>query len=334
MSDLVEARRDDRLGAREIASLERHLESCASCAALAGDLERIGALARALDPRAERSELEHERGRLRLLRDAAAPARPRRAGVLGVAAVALGVVAGLAVSLALEPARLTLAASAPVPARFVWPAEGTLLAREREGAVERLRLRAGRVDVVVAALAPGERFLVTTDDAEIEVRGTAFRVAATEGRLSALDVREGRVALRREGDAALLERGASWRAPALAAAPAAEDVPPVDASTPSPGAVAAAPPAPGTDPAARDFAEAVRRMERGDYGSAAAALAEFERRHRGDSRGEDAAFLGVVALERAGKKVEAAAAARRYLARYPNGHRRAEARAIAAGASR
>jgi hypothetical protein len=39
----------------------------------------------------------------------------------------------------------------------------------------------------------------------------------------------------------------------------------------------------------------------------------------------------VIALQRAGRKDEARAAARRYLTRYPHGYRRAEAEAIVAG---
>ncbi len=71
-------------------------------------------------------------------------------------------------------------------------------------------------------------------------------------------------------------------------------------------------------------------MRRGDYGAAADRLDAFSRSHPDDDRAEDAAFLVIVAMERAGRRAEAAAAARRYVARYPSGYRRDEAEAILA----
>ena len=70
-------------------------------------------------------------------------------------------------------------------------------------------------------------------------------------------------------------------------------------------------------------------MEQGDYGAAAERLKSFADAHPGDARAEDAAFLTIGSLQRAGRAAEAAEAARRYLAAYPNGYRRAEAAAIA-----
>ena len=48
MAPLIEAQRDGRLGHREVASLERHLGTCASCAATAQRLGRIAAHVRSL----------------------------------------------------------------------------------------------------------------------------------------------------------------------------------------------------------------------------------------------------------------------------------------------
>jgi TolA-binding protein len=111
--------------------------------------------------------------------------------------------------------------------------------------------------------------------------------------------------------------------PALAPAalaPSSEPVVPV-----------AAPPAPArVDPGATDFADAVHLFERGDYPSAAKRLSDFSKAHPDDGRGEDAAFLGILSLQRTGKTAEAAAAAQRYLQTYPRGYRRAEAVKIAA----
>jgi TolA-binding protein len=108
----------------------------------------------------------------------------------------------------------------------------------------------------------------------------------------------------------------------VATTPAGEPVVPV-----------VAPPAPSVakaEPGATDFADAVHLFERGDYPSAARSLAEFSKAHPSDGRGEDAAFLAILSLQRTGKTAEAAAAAQRYLQTYPTGYRRAEAVKIAA----
>ena len=69
MAPLVGARRDGRLGEREIASLDRHLVGCASCRAAAERLARLAERAR--EPvGAPVSALEHQRRRLTLLRTA------------------------------------------------------------------------------------------------------------------------------------------------------------------------------------------------------------------------------------------------------------------------
>ena len=100
---------------------------------------------------------------------------------------------------------------------------------------------------------------------------------------------------------------------------------------PEPIVPAVAPPAPPkVDPGSTDFADAVHLFERGDYPSAARRLSDFSKAHPGDGRGEDAAFLGILSLQRTGTTAEAAAAAQRYLAAYPSGYRRAEAVKIAA----
>lgn len=79
-----------------------------------------------------------------------------------------------------------------------------------------------------------------------------------------------------------------------------------------------------------DLTAGVGSLARGDFGDAAERLRAFRKAHPEDARAEDAAFLTVLALDRAGRRDEAAAAAREYLAAYPNGYRRAEAAAIAA----
>ncbi len=71
------------------------------------------------------------------------------------------------------------------------------------------------------------------------------------------------------------------------------------------------------------------KLENGDYTGATDALGGFSKKHPDDARSEDADFLRIVALQRAGRHAAAANAARNYLAKYPNGSRRTEAAAIA-----
>lgn len=117
---------------------------------------------------------------------------------------------------------------------------------------------------------------------------------------------------------------------APAAAPPVASAAPRPPRAPSRPAAGSAPepaPDPAPDPAA--FAEGVALIGRGDFAAAAARLSAFAAQRPGDARAEDADFLAVVALQRAGRRAEAAAAARRYLDRHPRGYRRAEAQAVA-----
>jgi TolA-binding protein len=85
------------------------------------------------------------------------------------------------------------------------------------------------------------------------------------------------------------------------------------------------------DDGARLLAEGIERIEKGDYTAAAERLRAFQRARPADARAEDAAFLEILALQRAGRNDEAIAVARAYLVAHPDGYRRAEAEAIARG---
>jgi ferric-dicitrate binding protein FerR (iron transport regulator) len=360
---LVEALRDGRLGPQESASVERHLATCAECGALAQDLERIGAALRVPSPPA--TPLEHQRARVALLERAAlAPAsRPprRRAPVVLLAAAVLALVAAsgwTAGRFTAKPAEAMIARHVPRPPRLALGAETTIRSsddasfeRTRSAGVEVLTLARGTLDVTLRALAPGERFVVRTKDAEIDVHGTAFHVEAEDGRIRGVAVSEGTVEVRYAGFSAVIPSGGSWRATGpnepVAAAPSAPAPPPVAtpkvaarapiapkraAPPPEPPVAARAPPAPpaaGPPPAARDFAAAMAAIRRGDYGGAAEQLEAFSAAHAGDARADEADYLRAVALQRAGRNAEAAAAARRYLATRPSGAHRPEAQQIA-----
>ncbi len=69
----------------------------------------------------------------------------------------------------------------------------------------------GRLSVVVATLESSERFRVKTRDAEVEVRGTRFVVAAHDGSLQSVSVTEGSVELRKGGQPTVfLAAGQMW----------------------------------------------------------------------------------------------------------------------------
>ena len=74
----------------------------------------------------------------------------------------------------------------------------------------------------------------------------------------------------------------------------------------------------------------MRLIARGDYAARADKLDAYQHANPADARAEDAAYLSVLALQRAGRREAAVAAARRYLQRYPRGYRRSEVQAIAA----
>jgi hypothetical protein len=314
---------------------------------------------------------------MRRAAESAPVAEPRRARTYAVAALALAA----AVILGFSTARLT-APPAPVaalhmraPPRLALAPETTLkpsndarFERVRQGATELVTLKNGTVDLTVRPLQAGERFVIRTDDAEVEVRGTALRVEAEGGKIRSVAVAEGTVEVRYAGFSAVIPSGGSWKAtgeaaapqpaptpapqaaplPQLAAAPAAPasrprlaaraapEPPPLIAPEPKVAEPPppAPPPAPTMSPASLAFADAMSAMRRGDYAASALQLEKFAGTHASDPRSDEADLLRAIALQRAGRSAEAAAAASRYLAARPSGAHRAEAKRIAdAGAS-
>lgn len=98
--------------------------------------------------------------------------------------------------------------------------------------------------------------------------------------------------------------------------------------TPAASAPAASAPARSSS-ASREFAEAMDSLSRGDFSASAGKLEGFAAAHPRDARVEEALYLEAIALERAGRAADARQAARRYLAAYPEGAHRAQARRIA-----
>ena len=279
MAPLVEARRDGRLGDRESASLGRHLIACASCRALASDLERLAGLAGS-GRIAPLSPLEQRRGRLRLLRDAAftpiaagglrARSRLQIVRFAAAAAMILGVLAG---GTALAVLGLPSAKPGPHTAESI-PSASAVPAAIGRGVVP--------VSIETPAVVP------------------------------------------LEAPSALAPLGAAASAPIAAAPRLAGPRPKRGGAAPAASAIEGGKPSEG----ASALADGVELIERGDYGAAAERLRSFRQSHPTDARAEDADFLAVLALERAGHHAAAVAAAREYLASYPHGYRRAEAQSI------
>jgi hypothetical protein len=327
----VEAAHDGRLGAVDLARLERHLATCASCRALRAGLAALRAEAsRAAELPLDR--LSQPRARTALLQRAARPgpahafAWARLAPFLAVLAAALGVGALRRP----HPQR----AGAPHPLAHVEANRGAAWSREASASAESIRLSDGVIRVTVPHQHRGHRFLVLLPDGQIEVRGTRFEVEVRDRHTTRLDVAEGLVALRLGARTEqLLAAGSHW-APTPSTADLAPALAPVLAPAPEqgpharPAGVHARRPAPAqaseTTSGLSSFVAGLDAFQRGDLAIAADDFAAFEREHPTDDRAEDAGYLRVVALRRAGTTLAACAAAESYLRRYPAGARRWE----------
>ena len=93
------------------------------------------------------------------------------------------------------------------------------LSIESAGATQRLSLAAGQLEAHVAKLEPGQRFIIDTPDASVEVRGTAFRLKVLEGAdecgsnsRTRVQVSEGIVDVVANGQLTKLRAGDRWPA--------------------------------------------------------------------------------------------------------------------------
>lgn len=206
-------------------------------------------------------------------------------------------------------------------------------------------LAAGKVAARVAKLQDGDRFLVRTADAEVEVRGTVFEVSLVEpdpscgaGTRTRVSVTEGIVVVRSLGSETRVAAGGKW--PEGCGVAAAPPPPPVMAPV-APPVVAVAPPhpvvAPGSvapvDPLAAKndlFASALAAKRRGELRVALAGFESYLTKYPGGELVESASAqrMGILAkLDPA----RAVVAAKEYLAKWPNGFAREDADAIING---
>lgn len=223
------------------------------------------------------------------------------------------------------------------------------------GAHRRFALRRGAVRVRVRKLIAGERFIIETADSEIEVHGTEFRVelgapslvpcagpGPSDSIVTRVTVSEGVVTVKWSGEQQRLLPGDEWppRCPPAAvwSPPAARTPAPVrSASRPvSARAVAAhRPPAPRSiEPASvleaqNDlFLSAVRARRNGRAAQALALLNRYIGEYPQGSLFESALAQKMRLLTATADVPGATAAARQYLARFPDGFAREEARTL------
>jgi len=184
-----------------------------------------------------------------------------------------------------------------------------------------------RFGPTLAKLRDGERFIVRTPDAEVEVRGTAFRLARVAagagcrgGMTTKLSVFEGLVVVRVGGRENRVAAGQEWKADCVKR----DEMPSSDvASSPETKAAGsservsdapAAPIARGLQPMNDLFAEAMDAKRRGDKSSALAALHRLETQYPSSHLAESATVERMKILSTTDPKA-AAVVARKYLDR-------------------
>jgi hypothetical protein len=208
--------------------------------------------------------------------------------------------------------------------------ESSDLTVDGDEATQVLRLVAGSVDLHVAKVSADRRFVVTTPDAEVEVRGTKFRVsigpadpACLEDAVTHLVVTEGVVIVRHAGAERRVAAGEQWPN---------DCIPPVEISAPAPSAVPATTGSVASTLGEQNdlFAEAIVAKRNGQSQVALSTFDRFLGTYPSSPLAQSAA-VERMRLLRAAQSPRALAAARQYLARYPNGFASSEAEAIVAG---
>jgi len=247
--------------------------------------------------------------------------------------------------------------------------DSDLAVTEADPAMTVFTLLQGAVRADVAKLKAGERFLVRTADADVEVRGTSFRVAVVasarvcgdgqsgEGAENGttrtrVEVTEGIVTVRHGAQEVAVHPGQSWPAPCASGSEGRS----VASAVPSPrpharsdgahgGAISNGPASRSTPesapPSARAisdlaaqndlFAEAMREKQRGDANAAVATFDRFVATYPASALLESAIAERMKVLVTS-DPARARGAAREYLARFPKGFARADAEKILATA--
>lgn len=226
-----------------------------------------------------------------------------------------------------------------------------------EGRAQIFSLGAGEIRARVAKLGAGERFVVRTPDAEVEVRGTSFSVAVAPsdpscggGSVTRVTVDEGVVVVRQGATESRVSKGEEWPlgcdlpsdgvdAVPAGAAPDAAD--PTD--SPSPAFRHRHPPHAVRESASAStvsasslveqnnlFSEAIALRNGGQHAAAIAAFEKFLARYPSSNLSENAAVerMKLLLVDDPPRGV---VAARQYLRRYPSGFAQTDAKAAVAG---
>jgi hypothetical protein len=218
--------------------------------------------------------------------------------------------------------------------------EGSDMTVVSQGANDRLRLDKGAIDLHVAKQEPSHRFLVDTLDAEVEVRGTKFRVSLVapdrgcgDGTLTRVVVTEGVVVVRTRDSETRIAAGERWpvgcaHEPAANFATASQPQQLTGASRfTSTGAVCSSNAGSSLTDQNDLFAEALAAKRQGDVWGAVGVFERLCSRFPASPLAESAAVERMRLLRDASPS-KARAAAQQYLVRYPNGYAHAEADAI------
>jgi hypothetical protein len=222
------------------------------------------------------------------------------------------------------------------------------LAVVEQAAAQIYALQAGAVRADVAKVPAGGRFVVRTVDAEVEVRGTSFRVALAPsepkcggGTRTRVAVTEGVVVVRSlgvSGGETRVSAGESWPRDCAREVPslpvASSSAPSLDRSgtrpPPASPSSSAGAPVPASELTAQNdlFAAAVAAKRRGDTSAAIAGYERYLAKYPGSPLAESATVERMRLLA-ASDPARGAAAAKSYLARYPGGFARSEADTLA-----
>jgi hypothetical protein len=230
---------------------------------------------------------------------------------------------------------------------------------------EAVGLASGTVAVRVPPLAAGHTFSVRTPDAEVTVHGTSFTVevvppatTGVPGPKTRVRVTTGVVSVSAAGRETVLTAGMEWASPVEARSDVRPPAPPVPAMTtasPAPTAAgstsrASLPDEPRSPPASRSagardpgapvsrlgeenrlLAAAIAASKAGDHAGAVSTLDDLLRRFPRTALAQEAHVERFRALARGGDAAAASREARLYLALYPDGFAREEARGLAVG---
>ncbi len=336
----LEAALDERLAPADRAKVLQHALTCAQCREAQRRHQRLRTLAREAPPPPV-DALAAQRVRARLVEHTLRGRTPstRATWPLALAACAVAAV-GAGAWHRTHRAAAPVATTAVIDlsgAGTLTPMAGASYRVLRAGDDTRVMLRDGSIALAVAHRRVGQRFVIATRDAEVEVRGTRFTVEATASRLRRVVVTEGVVAVRVQGaPERVLFAGERFTAGAsevptgavTAVAQPAQVAEPTPTAAPTVTSPPRAPHGVETAHAAtqvsRDFREGALAYVRGEPARAVVSLRRFlATAPTRDARREDATYVMVLALD-ATHDGGFERAARAYLADFPDGVRRAE----------